>query len=191
MDIRFVEIIKSFFPKGKIWEFQQNFIYLINGMSVEFGRMYDTAKALYQNINIITSTVYATTHSKDYLIEQNLFTDTELQRIIVEYLNKGLGFKATISDFATFINMTLSFGAVPDSFIVGSNTAGNALGDAGFTNTNMILYVVFSTIETPEDQENIIKIKWLIEYIKPPYIEVIYNDTTTFIEYSFTDILTV
>ncbi len=54
----------------------------------------------------------------------------------------------------------------------------------------MILYVIFEDIETPQDQLDILKIKWLIDYLKPPYIEVVYNDTDTFIEYTF-EVLTV
>jgi len=65
------------------------------------------------------------------------------------------------------------------------------LGDVDFTNTNMVLYVEFNSIETPEDQDNIIKIKWLIDYLKPPYIEVVYNSTDTFIQYSYDTIETI
>lgn len=191
MDIRFVEVLKRFFPKGKFWDFQEKFLYLIDGISVEFGRAYESAKTFYDNFNIISSSNLAVEHSQDYLIIQDLFTDDELQRIIVEYLNKDLKFAQIIEDFATYVGMILTFGSLPSSFIVGRNTAGNPLGDIDFTNTNMVLYVEFNSIETPEDQENIIKIKWLIDYLKPPYIEVVYNITDTFIQYSYDTIETV
>ena len=168
MDVKFVKVLKEFFPKGLIWKFQTNFTYLIDGISIEFGRAYDSAKEFYNNFNIITSYILAVEHSKDYLITQDIFSNSELQRIIVEYLNKDLSFNEIILDFANFVGSSISFGALPESFIVGSNTAGNALGDAAYTNTRMVLYVVFSSIETPEDQENILKIKELIAYLKPP-----------------------
>ncbi len=190
MDIKFVKVLQLFFPKGKIWIFQENFTYLIDGISIEFGRIYDKAKQFYQDFNIIESDAFAVEHSNDYLITQGIYTDAELQRIIVEYLNKDLNFESIINDFASYVGMNLTYGSLPESFIVGSNTAGNALGDTAFDNTNMVLYVVFNDIDTQQDQENIIKIKDLIDYLKPPYIGVLYNDTDTFIEYTF-EVLTV
>ncbi len=127
MDIKFVKVLKLFFPKGKIWIFQENFTYLIDGISIEFGRIYDKAKQFYEDFNIIESDALAVEHSQDYIIVQDAFTNAELQRIIVEYLNKDLKFEDIITDFASYIGMTLSYGAIPESFIVGSNTAGNAL----------------------------------------------------------------
>ncbi len=191
MDVKFVKVLKQFFPKGKIWEFQENFTYLIDGISIEFGRFYDKAKQFYEDFNIIESDALAVEHSKDYLIKQDLFTNDELQRVIVAYLNKDLKFEEIITDFAAYVGMSLTYGTVPESFIVGSSTAGNALGDADFTNINMVLFISFESIDTPEHQDSIVKIKWLVEYLKPPYIEVIYNDTDTFLEYTFEEVLTV
>jgi len=72
MDLKFVTLLKSFFPKGKIWEFQTNVNYLINGLSVEYGRAYNASKEFYNNFNIINSEVLASPHGKDYLIIEGL-----------------------------------------------------------------------------------------------------------------------
>ncbi len=146
MDLKFVSLIKSFFPKGKIWEFQPNFNSLINGISIEFGRVYDKATTFYNEFNLIDSSSLAVEHSKDYLISQGLFTSIELQRIIVQYLNQDYGLQSIIEDFATFIGCDLEFSGVPNPFVVGRSTIGNYLGDPLINNTRCILYIQFNDV---------------------------------------------
>ena len=175
MDLKFVTLIKSFFPQGNIWEFQSNFLSLINGISVEFGRVYDKATTFYNEFNLINSYSLAIDYSKDYLVKQGLFTNVELQRIIVQYLNKDYVLQSIIEDFATFIGCDLEFSGVPNPFVVGRSTIGNYLGDPLINNTRCILYIKFNDIY---DVDNIRKMKELISYIKPPYLRVIYNTTS-------------
>ena len=129
----------------------------------------------YNEFNLIESSSLAVDHSKDYLIKQGLFTNVELQRIIVQYLNQDYGLQSIIEDFATFIGCDLEFSGVPNPFIVGRSTIGNYLGDPLINNTRCILYVKFNDIN---DVGNITKMKELISYIKPPYLRVIYNTTS-------------
>jgi len=149
MAVKFENILKSFFPKGQIWIFQTNFIDLITGMSIEFLRAYDSAKEFYINFNIINSEVLAIEHGRDYLLNTDLYTNAEIQRIIVEYINKDLGLKDIIEDFATYIGHPITW----DSAEI------------------MILEITFiSSI----DCEYFNKIRFLANYFKPPYLQIIY-----------------
>lgn len=174
MGLKFINLIKSFFPVGKIWEFQTNFQYLIDGASIEFSRAYEKAKKFYEDFNLIQSFNLAREHSLDYFITQSLYTNPELQRIIVDYINKNIQLKEVIEDFASFIGTPIEFGAIINAFIVGRSTTGNALGDPLFNNTRMVLYIKFLDVN---DVNNIRKIKDLVAYLKPPYLQVVYNTT--------------
>ena len=182
MELKFVDIIKRFFPKGQIWIFQTYFNYLIDGISVEFSRLYDKAKQSYDDINIIDSSVLAVEHSKDYLLTQGLYTRAEIQRIIVEYLNKDFDIKEVIEDFANFIGTNIEFGTVVNPFMIGRSTIGNRLGDPLINNTRAILYIKFLDVD---DVSNIAKVKDLVAYLNPPYLQVVYNDTNTNINTPF------
>lgn len=174
MDLKFATLLNSFLPKGKFWEMQNNISKITEGISDEFSRVYMDSKNFYNNFNIIESFTLANEHSKDYLITENIYTNPELQRIIVNYLNKDNKLKEVIEDFASFINTPIEFGAVPSPFIVGRNTTGNALGDPLFNNPRMVLYIKFLDVN---DVNNIKKIKNLVKYLMPPYLQVIYNTT--------------
>lgn len=182
MDLRFINLIKSFFPKGVIWDFQKGFNDLIEGFAVEFGRSYDTILKFFNDFNIVNSTNLAVTHSKDYLITLGLFTPAELQEIIVNYLNKDLDIKEVIEDFATFIGANIEFGIVVAPFMAGRSTTGNRLGDPAINNTRMLLFIKFLDVD---DVANIAKIKNLVDFLKPPYINIVYNDTNTNINTPF------
>lgn len=171
MDLKFVKLIKSFFPKGKIWEFQQNFNYLIDGLSVEFGRAYDTAKEFYNNFNIIESELLASPHGRDYLIIEGLYSNREIQRIIVEYLNKDFGFKDIIEDFANFIGVPIEWGS-PAPLEFGVFQFADEFGVTD--NTMELLLTIGLSGDTTCQEYN--KMKWLVEYLKPPYLSVIFSD---------------
>lgn len=174
MDLKFVNILNRFLPKGKFWEDQPDIIKLLNGTSDEFKRAYDDSKYFYENFNIISSSKLAVQHSLDYLITQDLYSRAELQRIIVEYLNKDYGLKDAIIDFTDFIGTPIEFGTIPNPFIVGRSTAGNILGDPAYDNTRAILYIKFLDVN---DVNNIRKTKDLVEYLVPPYLKIVYNTT--------------
>ena len=174
MDLKFVNVLNRFFPKGKFWDLQENLNNLVAGISVEFSRVYDESKTFYQEFNIIESFNLADKHAEDYLISKNIYTKAELQRIIVNYLNKDNKIKAVIEDFANFIGTPIEFGAVIYPFIIGRSTTGNALGDPLLNNPRMVLYIEFLDVN---DVNNIRKIKDLVSYLKPPYLQVIYNTT--------------
>lgn len=170
MDLRFSEIIKSFLPVGKIWEQQENTTNLINGMSDEFGRLYTDAVSFYNNFNIVKSYELASEHGNDYLIKSGLFTGIEIQRIIVQYLNKDMDFKEIIQDFADFINASVTWG-VPQYFEIGFSQCGDELGGEG---SPAILFVILDASNVTCSQYR--KIKWLVEYLKPPYLHVLMSD---------------
>lgn len=172
MDLKFVTLLKSFFPKGKIWEFQTNFNYLIDGLSVEYGRAYNSAKEFYENFNIIESESLAKEHSLDYLIVQGLYTKLELQRIIVEYLNQDLGLKEIIEDFANFTNVSISWENPHAPFIFDSSKFGDKFGDKDNPGI-MELLIKFGSSVTCKEYN---KIYWLMEYLKPPYLDVQYTN---------------
>lgn len=174
MDLKFINILTNFLPKGKFWEDQPYVKKIIAGVSNEYSIVYEKAKYFYTTFNIIKSQELATIHSQDYLITQGLYTKAELQRIIVKYLNKDYDLKFIIEDFADFIGTGIEFGSVASPFIVGRNTIGNSLGDPTYNNTRMMLYVKFLNVN---DVINIRKVKDLIKYLKPPYLQVIYNTT--------------
>lgn len=174
MDLKFSTLLNNFFPKGKFWEMQENITKVIDGTSDEFNRIYQKSKTFYQDFNIIESFELADKHAEDYLISKNIYTNAELQRIIVDYLNKDETLKEVIMDFANFINTPIEFGAITNPFMAGRSTAGNALGDPLYNNARMILYIKFLDIN---DVNNIRKIKDLVAYLKPPYLNVIYNTT--------------
>jgi len=171
MDLKFVTLLKSFFPKGKIWEFQTNVNYLIDGLSVEYGRAYDASKEFYNNFNIINSEVLASPHGRDYLIIDGLYNDFEIQRIIVEYLNKDLGFKEIIEDFADFIDVPIVWGLIPP-LEFGVFQFGDEFGQS---ETVMELFLTIGLDGDATCQEYN-KMKWLVEYLKPPYLSVTFSD---------------
>ncbi len=168
MDLRFHEILKSFLPKGKIWELQTNTDSMIAGTSVEFGRFYDTSTKFYNGYNIINSYELASEHGNDYLIKSGLFTGSEIQRIIVNYLNGDMGLKEIIEDFADFIDISVSWG-IPSFFEFGVSQFGDEFGgEVAPCN----LYII---MDAPTcSQYN--KMKWLVEYLKPPYVNVELSD---------------
>lgn len=172
MAVKFESILKSFFPKGIIWDFQDNFKKLIEGISIEFNRAYLSSKAFYDDFNIIESENLASVHALDYLLNMNLYSKVENQHIIVEYLNKDLSFEEILNDWADFIGIVIEFGQVFQPFIIGRSTTGNALGDPLFNNHRMVLYIRFIS---GFDEQDISKYKWLLEYLKPPYLQLVYS----------------
>jgi len=173
MDLKFVATIKSFFPIGKIWDFQTNFNYLIDGISIEFARLYNNAKDFYNNFNIINSEELADFHAKDYLLDGELYTNKELQRIIVEYINKDFGFKQIIEDFANFINSPIEWRVygLPVQFgeFEFAETFGNIDNPAIFEVMNLVIILDVSIICS-----DFKKIDFLVNYLKPPYLNVDY-----------------
>jgi len=171
MDLKFINIMKSFFPKGRIWEFQKNFSDLIDGMSVEFGRSYDNTKAFYEDFNILDTSNLAVEHSKDYLIKQGLYTNNELQRIIVEYLNKDFNFKDIIEDFAIFIGSPITWEKAAPAIEFGIFEFGQEFGDADVSQT-MQLVIKFPDDVTCSQYQ---KIVYLVGFLQPPYLEIFFT----------------
>lgn len=172
MDLKFVALIKTFVPKGKFWENQEKFNLLIDGISDEFSRAYNKSKKFYEEFNIISSEALAGEHSQDYLIIQGLYTNRELQRIIVEYLNKDLGLKAIIVDFANFLNVNLIWGTAITPLEFGVFEFADEFGDANASPV-MELFIEFDNDITCQEYN---KIVWLVSYLKPPYLKVTYTN---------------
>ncbi len=175
MAVKFQSLLRSFLPKGLIWDIGDNFKKLLEGMSYEFERLYTRAKTFYYDFNIIQSEKLADVHAHDYLIISGLYSKHEIQRIIVEYLNKEYNFEEVINDWALFLGITIEFGTVYQPFMVGRSTTGNALGDPLINNYRMLLYIKFID---GHDEMSVAKFKWLLAYLKPPYIEILYSQTT-------------
>lgn len=171
MDLKFVTLLKSFFPKGKIWEFQTNVNYLIDGLSVEYGRAYNASKEFYNNFNIINSEVLASPHGRDYLIIDGLYNDFEIQRIIVEYLNKDFGYQEIIEDFADFIDVPIEWGITPP-LEFGVFQFGD---EFGASEEAMELFLIIG-LEGDATCQEYNKMKWLVEYLKPPYLSVTFSN---------------
>lgn len=168
MDLKFVSLIKSFFPTGKIWEFQKNINDLIDGISIEFGRLYDQATGFYNNFNIIKSEALAGLHGADYLIISGLYTNREIQRIIVEYLNKDFNFREIIEDFANFANIPITW-SLPPALEFGVFQFGDEFGAASIPVANLYVTIGINGEITCQEWN---KIAWLVYYLKPPYINV-------------------
>lgn len=168
MDLKFVSTIKSFLPIGKIWEYQTNFNYLINGLSDEMGRAHTQTTNFYNDYNIIESESLAYLHGMDYLIIEGLYTNREIQRIIVEYLNKDFDFKDVIQDFANFIGVGILW-SLPGALEFGVFQFGDEFGSTQSVIGNLYLTIGIDG-EITCQQWN--KINWLVQYLKPPYINV-------------------
>lgn len=176
MGLAFETIIKSFLPKGKIWETQESLNYLISGTAKEPKRLHDKATKFYNEFNIINSSVYAPEHSQDYLIIQGLYTNEELQRIIVEYLNKDYEFKQAIENFADFIGVDLLWKKFPFPLEFGTFQFSDEFGDPNASETCELL-IEFDTSVTGDIscvQYN--KILWLVNFLKPPYLKITFEN---------------
>ena len=183
MDLKFVSTLKSFFPQGKIWDFQTNFNYLIDGISDEFGRSHKTATQFYNDFNIIKSESLASLHGVDYLIISGLYTNREIQRIIIEYLNKDYDFRDVIEDFANFIGVDILW-SLPEALEFGVFQFGDEFGSTESQIGSLYLTI---GIEGEVTCQNWNKINWLVQYLKPPYINVEVTDApiTSIIPFTF------
>lgn len=181
MELKFTELLKSFFPKGKIWEFQTNFTYLINGISVEFGRLYTSATDFYNNFNIIESEKLAPLHAKDYLIDGTIYTDFEIQRIIVEYINKDLSFNQIIEDFTNFINSPVVFALNGAPVQFGNFEFADTFGDETEVSEFEVMKLVI-VLDVDIVCAEFKKINFLVNYLKPPYLLVSYINKPVFSE---------
>lgn len=183
MGLKFINIFKSFFPQGKIWEYQEEFNNLIDGMSREFGRSHDKTSKFYDDFNILNSTSLAVEHSKDYLIQQGLYDVDELQRIIVNYLNGDLDFKEIIEDFATLVGSPISWEKAPTAIEFGIFEFGQEFGDPNIEQTMQLI------IKFPDDVtcSQYTKVTYLVGFLQPPYLEVFFTNkpTETLTEFQF------
>ena len=169
---KFSELLKRLLPDGRAWDFQENFNDLIDGISDEFGRSHEQSTNFYNEFNIIDSSMLAFEHSLDYLITDKLYLNVERQRIIVEYLNKDYEFKDAIEDFANFINSPIEYLVFPTSIEFGVFEFGDEFGDPDAIGV-MELLIQFDDNVNCEEYN---KIKWLSEYLKPPYLKIIYSN---------------
>lgn len=169
---KFVELFTRLLPKGRAWDLQTNNKNLLDGISVEFGRSHDKATQFYKDFNLLRSANLAFEHSQDYLITEKLYNNLERQKIIVDYIEGDLySFKEAIEDFAIFINVDIEWTLLEEPFIFGSSKFGDKFG---YINANIMqLFIKFVGSPTCEEYN---KIRWLVEYLKPPYLEVTYTD---------------
>ncbi len=172
MALKFKRILKGFLPVGKFWESQSEIDKIFDAESKEFKRHYDLSTKFYNDHNIVQSYELADIHAKDYLIVDGLYSKQELQRIIVEYLNKDLGFKEIILDFANFINVGIEFKAIPTSLEFGVFEFGDEFGDIN-SNGIMELLIEFDNDVTCLEYN---KVVWLINYLKPPYLVILFSN---------------
>ena len=177
MDLKFKQLLTSYIPKGKAWEDNQDFNKILEGFSNEFGRVHSKIKNFYNNFNIIKSSVYAVDHSKDYFIVQGLYNNLELQRIMVEYLNKNYHFIDALKDFSNFINIPIKFLQMPTPFEIGSSQFGDEFGDPNAL-SYMNLFISFDQV-VDLSCEDYNKVRWLSEYLKPPYLTITYTNQPT------------
>ena len=174
MDLKFKELLKSYIPKGKAWEDNPEFNNILEGFSSELGRVHKNIKTFYDSVNLINSNIYADRHSTDYLIPKGLYNNNELQHIILEYLNKDYPFIDALEDFASFINLPIRFLKLPTSFEVGFSQVGDELGDPN-ARENMNLFISFDNVNGLTCLEYN-KMRWLAEYLKPPYLSITYTN---------------
>jgi len=172
--LKFKNLLKSFLPKGRAWEEQPQIDKLLSGFSDEFGRQYDKDTKFYQDFNIIKSSNLAIEHSQDYLIVQGLYSNRELQRIIVEYLNKDYQYMEAIEDFANFIGVPIAFINFPLPLEFGRMQFGDEFGDPlAEPYTDLYIDLNFSGDITCRDYN---KIQWLAKFLKPPYIRLTFTN---------------
>ncbi len=172
MDLKFTQLLTRFFPTGKIWEFQANLFSLFEGVSIEFSRVYELGNNFHREFNLVESETYASEHSEDYLIRQGIYTNLELQRIVVNYMNKDIEFKAAIEDFAAFINVPITWLNLPAAFEFGVFQFGDEFGDPTVS-PNMELLIEFDSGVTCQEYR---KVRWLVEFLKPPYLKVTFSN---------------
>jgi len=171
MALKFKRILKSFLPKGKFWEDQKEIDIILDSEAKEFKRHYDLSTKFYNEYNIVQSYALADIHAKDYLIVEDLYTNQELQRIIVKYLNQDLGFKEIMLDFSEFINVPIFFGNPHQPFIFGQSKFGDKFGDKNNPGIMELLIKFESSVTCLEYN----KIVWLAKYLAPPYLELTFS----------------
>lgn len=175
MDLKFVEILKGFLPKGKAWENQENTFKIFEAVSDEFSLIHAKGASFYKNYNLVQDESLATEYSNDYLIYQGLYSNLELQRIIVEYINRGYEFKDAVEDFSEFIGVPINWTFLPYPMEFGDMQFGDEFGDASVSRV-MELLIEFEEDVTCADFN---KIKALVQYLQPPYLSVQYTNTPT------------
>jgi len=169
MVIKFVDLFTRLFPKGKAWDENQiNITYLKNGLSDEFGRIYDKITAFYQNFNLLNSYELSNFHALDYLLNVNIFNKRELQHIIVEYIYGNYEFRDLIEDFANFIGINLTYLKPTPAFKFGRSKFGDKFGIDG-VEPNMQIFIEFDVDATCDHYR---KIVYLVMFFKPPYLQV-------------------
>lgn len=174
MELRFEELIKRNLPTGKAWEYQDNFNHLIGGSAVEFGRLYEDVKAFHTQFNIVESYRLATNHGEDYLLDTELFTRRELQRIIVKYIHQNYSLEKMIRDFGNFIGVPIDFDRPPPPFEFGVSRFGEEFGDPEAKRSSSIYLEIHLGAEVTCLQYR--KLVWLINYFKPPYLYVMISN---------------
>lgn len=166
MVLKFVELFDNLFPKGKAWdENQENITKLKAGLSDEFGRVYDDITTFYKNFNIIKKFELSKIHGKDYLLDIDKFSNSEIQHIIVEYIYGNYTMNELIDDFATFIGANITF-LTPSPPITFTYEFPAEFGDVT-VGTNMQVFVEFAD---GTSCENYGKIVYLVNFFKPPYL---------------------
>jgi hypothetical protein len=172
---KFVELFERLLPEGRAWEIQDNTRNLLNGISEEFGRSHDKATKFYRDFNLLNSSNLAFEHSQDYLITKSLYTNRERQKIIVDYIEGDeFEFKKAIEDFATFIGTPINYLPLPLPIEFGTFQFGDEFGDPNALGYMELLIEIELQSETDCLSWN--KIRWLVEYLKPPYLKVYYSN---------------
>lgn len=169
MDLKFVNLLCDFLPKGKIWENPQgNILKLKHGISDELGRVYLQITEFYADFNILNRSNLANTHALDYGLDAHSFTDQEMQHIIVEYIHKNYTLQQIIEDFSALIGASVEFYAPPKqhSRIGGIKTSFKLYG--GEKNMVVWLQYAFNPSTTCIQYQ---KINYLANFFKPPYVK--------------------
>lgn len=168
MVLKFVNILTDFFPKGKAWdENQENITKLKEGLSDEFGRIYDNINSFYENFNIINKFELAKFHGRDYDLDVILLDNTELQHIIVNYIYGNYTLEELIEDFASFIGASITI-IKPSPLIEFAFEFPAEFGDEN-VGPNMQLFIEFAEGSTCIEFR---KIKYIVNFFKPPYLQV-------------------
>lgn len=175
MVLKFVELFDSLFPTGQAWdENQENITKLKNGLSDEFGRVYDKITTFYENFNIINKFELSKFHGKDYGLDVDLLSNPELQHIIVEYIYGDYDLKSLVEDFAIFIGANISF-VLPAPLIEFTYEFPAEFGDEAI-GSNMQIFIEFADGSTCIEFRKII---YIVNFFKPPYLQVDFTNPPT------------
>lgn len=177
MALKFEELLTRHFPKGKIWSYPSpNLTAIKKGLAIEFNRIYEAITDFYNDFNILNSSNLAKLHAKDYFLDETIFTNDELQHIIVEYIYGSYTLKDLVIDFANFIGEPLEYIDTEPDIGFGVFEFGNEITGQFGDYRELGLMVIKLSLPLDISCDNYAKIKYIVDFFKPPYLRVLFEN---------------